>query len=51
MTVLADPQMQARIKSMGFEATPTTPEQYSGILRSQIENWQPLIERAGITLN
>ena len=50
-TVLTDPQMQLRIRSMGFEATPTTPEQYSDILRSQIEKWQPLIERAGITLN
>lgn len=49
--VLTDPQMQARIKSMGFEAAPTTPKQYSDILRRQIENWQPLIERAGITLN
>ena len=50
-TVLTDPDMQHRIRSMGFEPSPTTPDQYAEIIRSQIEKWTPLIERAGITLN
>ena len=48
---LADPQLRQRIKSMGFEATLTSPEQYADILRDQVEKWRPLIERAGISLN
>ena len=46
--VLADPQLRQRIKSMGFEATLTSSEQYADILRDQVEKWRPLIERAGI---
>jgi tripartite-type tricarboxylate transporter receptor subunit TctC len=49
--VLAEPQLRQRIKSMGFEATLTSPEQYADILRDQVEKWPPLIERAGISLN
>ena len=49
--VLADPQLRQRIKSMGFEATLTSSEQYADILRDQVEKWRPLIERAGISLN
>jgi tripartite-type tricarboxylate transporter receptor subunit TctC len=48
---LAEPQLRQRIKSMGFEATLTSPEQYADILRDQVEKWRPLIERAGISLN
>jgi len=51
MEVLTEPQMRQRIKSMGFEPSPTTPQQYGDILREQVEKWPPLIERAGITLN
>src|SRR6185436_5255054 len=51
MEVLAEPQLRQRIKSMGFEATLTSPEQYADILRDQVEKWRPLIERAGISLN
>ena len=49
--VLADPQLRQRIKTMGFEATLTSPEQYADILRDQVEKWPPLIERAGMSLN
>jgi tripartite-type tricarboxylate transporter receptor subunit TctC len=49
--VLTDPQLRQRMKSMGYEATPTSPEQYAAILRDQVEKWPPLIERAGMTLN
>ena len=49
--VLTDPQLRQRIKSMGFEATLTSPEHYADILRDQVEKWRPLIERAGISLN
>src|SRR4029079_983721 len=45
---LAAPALRQRIKSMGFEATLTSPEQYADILRDQVEKWRPLIERAGI---
>ena len=48
---LDEPEMRARIKSMGFEPAPTSPKEYADILRSQYEKWPPLIERAGITLN
>jgi tripartite-type tricarboxylate transporter receptor subunit TctC len=49
--VLADPQLRQRIKTMGFEATLTSPEKYADILRDQVEKWRPLIERAGMSLN
>jgi tripartite-type tricarboxylate transporter receptor subunit TctC len=48
---LEEPEMRARIKSMGFESAPTSPKEYDEILRSQYEKWPPLIEQAGITLN
>ena len=48
---LQEPELRGRIKSMGFEAAPTTPQEYQDILRSQLLKWPPLIERAGITLN
>jgi tripartite-type tricarboxylate transporter receptor subunit TctC len=48
---LADPELRRKLKSMGFDARPTTPQEYADILRSQIEKWPPLIERAGISLN
>lgn len=51
METLANPQLRQRMKSMGFEATPTSPEQYAEVLRYQVEKWRPLIERAGISLN
>ena len=48
---LTEPELRERIKSMGFEPAPTTPQAYQDILRGQLEKWPPLIERAGITLN
>jgi tripartite-type tricarboxylate transporter receptor subunit TctC len=48
---LADPEVRTTIKATGFEASPSTPQQYADILRGQVEKWPPLIERAGITLN
>ena len=51
MAVLADADVRRRLKSMGFEPAPTTPEEYQAVLRSQVEKWPPLIEQAGITLN
>jgi tripartite-type tricarboxylate transporter receptor subunit TctC len=48
---LADPEVRATIKATGFQAAPSTPQQYADILRSQVEKWPPLIERAGLTLN
>ena len=49
--VLADPELRRKLKSMAFEPSPTTPQQYGDILRGQVEKWPPLIERAGISLN
>ena len=51
MEVLADAEVRRRLKSMGFEPAPTTPQEYEAVLRSQVEKWPPLIEQAGITLN
>ena len=48
---LDEPEMRARIKSMGFEPAPTSPKEYDDILRAQHEKWPPLIDQAGITLN
>jgi tripartite-type tricarboxylate transporter receptor subunit TctC len=49
--VLAEQSLRQRLKSMGFEAAPTSSQDYADILRGQVEKWPPLIERAGITLN
>jgi tripartite-type tricarboxylate transporter receptor subunit TctC len=49
--VLAEPELRRKLKSAGFEPSPTTPQQYGDILRGQVEKWPPLIERAGISLN
>jgi tripartite-type tricarboxylate transporter receptor subunit TctC len=51
MEVLADADLRRRLKAMGFEPAPTTPQEYEAVLRSQVEKWPPLIEQAGITLN
>lgn len=49
--VLADPELRGKLKSMGFDARPTSPQEYADLLRDQVEKWRPLIERAGISLN
>jgi tripartite-type tricarboxylate transporter receptor subunit TctC len=46
-----DPDTLRRLAGAGFQPITTTPADYRTMLQSQIEKWQPVIDRAGITIN
>ncbi len=48
---IADPDTRRRLKGAGFEPVSNTPAEYRAMLQSQIEKWQPVIERAGIKMD
>ncbi len=48
-TVLRDADMLQRIKAMGNEVSPTTPQQFDALIRAEIPKWAEVARRAGIT--
>jgi tripartite-type tricarboxylate transporter receptor subunit TctC len=45
---LKAPEVEAKLRAIGFEPEPGTPEAYAAMLRAQLEQWPPIIEKAGI---
>jgi tripartite-type tricarboxylate transporter receptor subunit TctC len=46
--ILAEPEVKKRLLELGIEARASTPEEISGRLKSDIDKWQKVIEKAGI---
>jgi tripartite-type tricarboxylate transporter receptor subunit TctC len=46
--ILADPGVKRRLIELGIEAKASTPQEISARLRSDIDKWQKVIEKAGI---
>jgi putative tricarboxylic transport membrane protein len=46
--ILADPELKKRLLELGIEAKASTPEEISARLKSDIDKWRTVIEKAGI---
>jgi putative tricarboxylic transport membrane protein len=46
--ILAEPEVKKRLLELGIEAKASTPEEISARLKSDIDKWQKVIEKAGI---
>jgi tripartite-type tricarboxylate transporter receptor subunit TctC len=46
--ILAEPDVKKRLLELGIEAKASTPEEISARLKSDIDKWQKVIEKAGI---
>lgn len=46
--ILAEPEVKKRLLELGIEAKASTPEEISARLKSDINKWQRVIEKAGI---
>ena len=50
IAVLATPEMKERVKKLGFDLIESSPEQFAAELRSDIERWGPVANRAGVSV-
>ncbi|MDO9060962.1 MAG: tripartite tricarboxylate transporter substrate binding protein [Bradyrhizobium sp.] len=46
--ILAEPEVKKRLLELGIEAKASTPEEISARLKSDIDKWQKVIDKAGI---
>ena len=46
--ILADADVKKRLIELGIEAKASTPQEISARLKSDIEKWRKVIEKAGI---
>jgi tripartite-type tricarboxylate transporter receptor subunit TctC len=46
--ILDDAEVKKRLLELGIEARPSTPQEISARLKSDIDNWRQVIEKAGI---
>ena len=46
--ILADADVKKRLIELGIEAKASTPQEISARLKSDIDKWRPVIEKAGI---
>jgi tripartite-type tricarboxylate transporter receptor subunit TctC len=49
VAVLGTPAVQKLLFAEGGDITPSTPEEFSAFLRSEIAKWSKVIKQAGIT--
>ena len=45
---LADPMVQERIRSIGFEAEPSTPEEFGHFVETELSKWQKIVKETGV---
>jgi tripartite-type tricarboxylate transporter receptor subunit TctC len=48
---LRDPEVVANLARHGLEPAPSTPEEFTAIIRAETEKWRPIIARAGASAN
>jgi tripartite-type tricarboxylate transporter receptor subunit TctC len=49
-TILADPKFKDKLIAQGADPMPGTPEQFSRLIKNEIERWQKLILQSKITI-
>jgi len=49
-TVLAQPDLVERLRQLGYEVTPSTPQALSDRVKADLVKWKQVVERAKITL-
>ena len=50
VAILATPEMQQRIKQLGYDMIESSPQQFAEELKSDIARWGPVAKRAGISV-
>jgi tripartite-type tricarboxylate transporter receptor subunit TctC len=48
---MRDPEVVANLAKHGLEPAPSTPEEFTAIIRAETEKWRPILARAGATAN
>jgi tripartite-type tricarboxylate transporter receptor subunit TctC len=51
IAILDTPDMQERIKTLGYDKIASTPEEFSAQLKEDVERWGAVVKHAGIPLN
>jgi len=51
VAVLEDADVKARFSALGYEATPSTPEEFGRYVRADIQKWKKVIAQAGVKAN
>ena len=51
IAILATPDMQSRIKQLGYDMIESSPQQFGAELKADIARWAPVAKRAGISVN
>jgi tripartite-type tricarboxylate transporter receptor subunit TctC len=49
-SILADPKFKDKLIAQGADPMPGTPEQFSQLIKSEIERWKKLIAQSQITI-
>jgi len=49
--VLAEPDLVKNLRELGYEVTPSTPEQLGERVKSDLAKWKQVVERAKVTLD
>lgn len=47
VTILAEPAIRARLHELGAEASPTTPDQFAALVKSDIAKYAPIVKASG----
>ena len=51
VAVLENGDVKARFAALGYESTPSTPDEFGRYVRADIGKWKKLIEQAGVKPN
>lgn len=51
MAALKSPEIQGKLQDLGFAVVGSNPDQFSSLIRADLEAWAPVIRKAGIKLN
>ena len=50
VAILTTPEMQARIKQLGYDMIESSPQQFAEELKADVARWGPVAKRAGISV-
>ena len=51
MSALKDPVLRARMRAVGAEPVPTTPDEFGQFIRREIDKWAKVIAQSGLKPN
>jgi len=50
IVILADPAVQERVKTLGYDVIASTPEQFGAQVTSDVDRWRAVVERANVPM-